>query len=250
MLYPLAGALNMDKLYIIVPAYNEEANIRSVIEEWYAIIERHPGGGDSRLVIVNDGSKDRTQAIVEECAAEKPQLTLLSKANSGHGASLLYGYRYAIGEGADYIFQTDSDGQTRPEEFEEFWQERADYDMVIGWRKGRQDGFSRVVVTKTLKLVIRLCFGVWITDANAPFRLLRASTLAQHLPLIPADYNLSNVLLSVVYAKKKLPTKYHEITFRPRQGGVNSINMRRICAIGYRAFLDFIRLNKHLSSSL
>ena len=84
---------------------------------------------------------------------------------------MLYGYKYALKNGADYIFQTDSDGQTLPEEFEPFWKRRQKYDMVIGWRKDRQDGISRVFVTKTLKLVIRICFGVNLTDANTPYQM-------------------------------------------------------------------------------
>ena len=68
-----------------------------------------------------------------------------NKPNGGHGATVLYGYKYALKNGADYIFQTDSDGQTLPEEFEPFWKRRQKYDMVIGWRKDRQDGISRVL---------------------------------------------------------------------------------------------------------
>lgn len=60
--------------------------------------------------------------------------------NSGHGETFLYGYKHALKYRTDYIFQTDSDGQTLPDEFEQFWNERENYDMVISWRKGRQDG--------------------------------------------------------------------------------------------------------------
>lgn len=146
--------------------------------------------------------------------------------------------------GADYIFQTDSDGQTLPEEFAAFWNLREQYDMVIGWRKARQDGCFRVVVTKTLKLVIKLCFGVNITDANTPFRLMKATTLKKYIRLIPENFNLSNVILSVIYAKKGCRVKYIPITFRPRQGGVNSINLKRIFKIGRQALKDFRRINK------
>ncbi len=121
--------------------------------------------------------------------------------------------------------------------------------MVIGHRKGRQDGFSRVFVTKTLKLVILLCFHVSITDANTPFRLMKAKVLKERLKLVPKDFNLSNVLISVIYAKQKLPVKYMPITFRPRQGGVNSINLKKIFGIGKKALLDFVKLNKALKKA-
>ena len=201
-------------------------------------------GGGARLVVIDDGSKDATYAILKEYAKDHPLLEPLTKPNGGHGATVLFGYRYALSQGADYIFQTDSDGQTLPSEFGPFWAEREKYDMLIGWRNGRQDGFSRVVVTKTLKLTIRLCFGVTVTDANTPYRLMKASTLAQYIDLIPKDFNLSNVILSVLYAKKNCSVKFIPITFRPRQGGVNSINLKKIVKIGKQAVKDFRTINR------
>ena len=118
--------------------------------------------------------------------------------------------------------------------------------MVIGNRISREDGVSRVFVTKVLKLVIRLCFGVSLTDANTPFRLMKAEVLKEQLKLVPKDYNLTNVLLAVIYKKKNLSMKYLPITFRPRQGGVNSINLKRIVAIGWQAVKDFVRLRKSI----
>lgn len=235
-----------DKLYIVIPAYNEEANIRSIIRQWYQIVEK--AGNESKLVIIDDGSKDSTYAIMKKEAEKRPDFIPLKKPNQGHGATVLYGYRYSINQGADYIFQTDSDGQTLPEEFWEFWKCRKKYAMVIGYRKKRQDGFLRILVTKTLKLVLALCFHVSIKDANTPFRLMKADILKENLKLIPENYNLSNVMISVIYSKKKLPVKYLPITFRPRQGGVNSINMKKILVIGLRALKDFLSFNKNIET--
>lgn len=234
----------MDKLYIVIPAYNEEDNIDKVINDWYPIVEEI--GNGSRLVIINDGSKDSTYSIMKERAKDLEAFVPLTKANGGHGDTILYGYKYAVKAGADFIFQTDSDGQTLPEEFWPFWKERQDWDMIIGHRKGRQDGFSRVFVTKTLKVILWICFHVRIKDANTPFRLMKASSLKEQLNLIPNGYNLSNVLISVIYARKRLKVQYRPITFRPRQGGVNSINMKRIFKIGRQAVGDFRRINQVL----
>lgn len=236
----------MEKLCIVIPAYNERETIKNVIEEWYPVVEK--AGPESKLVIINDGSKDDTYEIMKECAKDKPQFIPLTKENGGHGATVLYGYNYAINDGADYVFQTDSDGQTLPEEFWQFWDLRNDYDMVIGYRKNRQDGFSRIIVTKTLKLVIKLCFGVNVTDANTPFRLMKTTTLKENIKLVPDKFNLSNVIISVIYAKKNYPVKYIPITFRPRQGGVNSINLKKISKIGVQAIKDFKTINKTLKS--
>lgn len=237
-----------DVLYIIMPAYNEAENIEQVIQEWYPVVERYSGNGKSRLVIIDDGSKDETSDKIrmKVCGGGMPLLIGIQKENSGHGATLLYGYQYAIKQEADYIFQTDSDGQTVADEFHEFWKIRSEWDMVAGYRNHRQDGFSRILVTKILKLALLVCFGVKITDANVPYRLMKAETLKKHLSLVPKDFNLSNVLISVIYAKKRLKVKFFPITFRPRQGGVNSINILKIIRIGRKAVIDFWNFKKEL----
>ncbi len=237
----------MNKLYVIIPAYNEQETIESVINDWYPVVEKV--GNGSKLVIVNDGSTDRTAEILDRCCGERPCLIGLTKENGGHGAAILYGYQYALKAGADYIFQTDSDGQTLPGEFWGFWEKKEAYDMVIGHRKNRQDGFSRVFVTKVLKLVLLMMFHVNIPDANTPFRLMAADTLQSCLPLIPEGYSLSNVIISVIYARKKRKVLYIPITFRPRQGGVNSINMKKIFKIGKQAFKDFRVINRAITKN-
>ena len=234
----------MEKLYIVIPAYNEEVMIKSVIDHWYPVVEKI--GTESRLVIIDDGSKDKTYQIVKDCMEEYPQLIALTKENQGHGPTVRFGYEFAIEEGADYIFQTDSDGQTLAEEFPEFWRRRKEAAMVIGHRNHRQDGFSRIIVTKVLKAVIGVMFHVNVTDANTPYRLIQADVLKEQMHLIPRDYNLSNVQVSVIFVKKNLGVLFLPITFRPRQGGVNSINVRKIFKLGWKALADFRRLSKEI----
>jgi glycosyltransferase involved in cell wall biosynthesis len=236
-----------DIVYFVLPAYNEEANIESVIMQWHPVCEKiNKDGHTARLVIANDGSKDNTFAIMEQLKAKYPYLTPLDKPNSGHGATVLYLYRYAIEHEANYIFQTDSDGQTMPEEFWQMWENREKYDFQIGTRGGRQDGASRVFVTKTLRLVVWLMFHVWVKDANTPFRLLKTEKLKPILEIIPADYNLANVAVSAIAVRWKYNIGWYPITFRPRQGGVNSINLKRIFKIGQKAIGDFRAINAAL----
>lgn len=227
----------MDKLYIVIPAYNEQANIEQVATEWHQIVAAT--GSESRLVIIDDGSKDNTYALLCQLQERLPQLIALTKENGGHGATLLFGYEYALAQGADYIFQTDSDGQTLPTEFPPFWAQREQYALIIGNRNARQDGASRVLVTKVLKLVLFLVFGHWIPDANTPFRLMQRERLAHYMQKIPEKFNLSNVMLTVLMIDGGEPVRFEPITFRARQGGVNSINFKKIVAIGLRAFRDF-----------
>ena len=236
----------MESLYIVIPAYNEEENIKHVIQDWYPVVERHAAGGVSRLLVIDDGSRDRTYEILQEFCESYPLLEVVTKPNAGHGATLLFGYHYALKHGADYIFQTDSDGQTLPEEFEPFWEQRKQWDFLIGRRWHRQDGKGRIFVTRVLRLVIWLTFRVWTEDANTPYRLMHADTLRKVLRWVPEDFHLSNVLSSVLYCKGPYRVKYLPITFRPRQGGVNSINFKKIFRIGLQALREFRNIEKAL----
>lgn len=230
-----------ENLYIVIPAYNEEQNIEKVTTEWHEIIEKI--GRESKLVIINDGSKDSTLDKLRSLEKQLSNLIVLDKENGGHGDTVLYGYKYAIDNNADYIFQTDSDGQTVPDEFWEFWNTRKEFNAVIGYRKNREDGISRIFVTKVLKLVLFLIFRLNVTDANAPFRLMERNTLEKYYSMIPKHFNLPNVMLTVLLLDNKEKIEFRKITFRPRQGGVNSINFRRITKIGIQAIKDFTKIN-------
>lgn len=240
----------MEKIYFVMPAYNEAENIENVVAQWYPMVEECARRGvDARLVIANDGSKDDTYGIMQGLAEKYPLFVPLDKNNSGHGSTLLYLYRYAMEQGADYIFQTDSDGQTDPQEFLPMFEHRAEYDFQIGSRTDRQDGNSRVFVTKVLRLVVRAMFGVWVKDANTPFRLMRTDRLRKIMSVIPDDYFLSNVAISAIATKWKYKIGWYPITFKPRQGGVNSINMKRIFRIGLKAMGDFRAINSNLNKT-
>lgn len=236
----------MSKIYFVMPAYNEAENIEETIRLWYPVVEAC--GKSCRLVIANDGSKDDTFAKMLALQDKYPQLIPLDKPNSGHGATVLYLYRYAIEHDAEYIFQTDSDGQTKPEEFWQMFDHRYDFDFQIGHRQGREDGISRVFVTKTLRLVVWLMFHEWVVDANTPFRLMNAEKLKPIMDVIPSDYFLCNVAISAIAVKWKYRIGWYKITFRPRQGGVNSINFQRIVKIGWKALGDFRKINNNLKT--
>ena len=230
-----------------MPAYNEAANIEGTIQQWYPVVEKcNEMCGDSRLVIANDGSKDDTFAIMQRLAVQYPLLVPIDKPNSGHGATVLFLYRYAIEHGASYIFQTDSDGQTSPDEFWQMYDNKEKYDFQIGNRQGRQDGASRVFVTKTLRFIVWIMFHEWVVDANTPFRLMNALKLRTILKVIPQDFFLCNVAISAIATKWKYNIGWYNITFRPRQGGTNSINFRRIVKIGWKAIGDFREINKNM----
>ncbi len=238
----------MEKIFFVMPAYNEAENIEATLKDWYPVIEQinKEANVEARLVIADDGSRDNTfQKMIELSATGRfPFFEPITKQNGGHGQTVLYLYRHAIENGADYIFQTDSDGQTNPAEFWQLYKNRHLHDFQIGYRKGRQDGFSRVFVTKTLRFLVWLMFGVWVTDANTPFRLMQKDKLRAIMDIIPEDYFLCNVAISAIAKKWRYNMKFYPITFKPRQGGVNSINLKRIVKIGMRALSDFRAINK------
>lgn len=240
----------MERLYLVMPAYNEAENIERVIEQWYTVVNACIKKGlDAKLVIANDGSKDNTFEIMEQLAAKYPNFIPLNKDNSGHGSTLLFLYRYAMNNGADYIFQTDSDGQTDHNEFWQMFNNREIFDFQIGTRQNREDGLSRVFVTKTLRLVVWLMFHEWVEDANTPFRLMRSDKLKEIMAVIPPEYFLCNVAISAIATKWNYNIGWYPITFKPRQGGVNSINMKRIFKIGWKAIGDFRAINSNLGAS-
>ena len=232
----------MDSLYIVMPAYNEEANIEAVIEAWYRMLK----GEKSKLVIADSGSVDATHSILLGLQKKYPKLEILSDTEKQHGPKCIALYDYAIKQGADYIFQTDSDGQTNPSEFTDFWDARIDNDIVLGYRPVRGDGKIRAFAERVVCLLVRVYFGVKVPDANAPFRLMKTEVVKEYLHKLPADYNLPNIMLTTYFVHYQERVSFKKITFNPRQGGVNSVNLIKLFKIGVKSLRDFYMLKKTL----
>ena len=232
----------MDTLYVVMPAYNEEENIEEVVSSWYPVLEgKSP---ESRLVVADAGSKDKTHEILLRMKETMPQIDIISDTGTFHGPKVIALYNYAIANGADYIFQTDSDGQTLPEEFGAFWDMRTAYKGIFGHRKVRGDGKSRAFVEKVVCFLLKLYFHVKVPDANAPFRLMNAQIVAKYIGRLDKDYNLPNIMMTTYFSYYGEEMTFKEVTFRPRQGGTNSINIKKIIKIGWKALKDFHDLKK------
>lgn len=234
----------MDSLFLVMPAYNEEKNIAAVVEQWYPILEGK--SDDSRLVIADSGSTDSTHEILINLQKSCPQLEILSNTGKQHGPKLIALYNYAIDKKADYIFQTDSDGQTNPAEFDAFWQLREQYSGIFGYRNVRGDGKIRAFVEHVVCFLLKIYFGVDVPDANAPFRLMKVSIVEKYLHKMPTDYNLPNIMLTTYFAYYKEKMFFKTVSFRPRQAGVNSVNIPKIVKIGCKAMGDFKKLKKDM----
>lgn len=231
-----------DVLYLVLPAYNEEENIESVVRSWYKILEDKDE--NSRIVIADSGSKDKTHEILLNLQKEFSKLIVLSETGRFHGDKVIALYDYAIKNNADWIFQTDSDGQTNPDEFAAFWELGKEYDGIFGERSVRGDGKSRAFVEKVVCFLLKLYFGVKVPDANAPFRLMKAEVVKKYLYRLAPDYNLPNIMMTTYFSHYGEKMTFKEISFKPRQGGVNSINIPRIVKIGWKALGDFKKLKK------
>ncbi len=220
----------MDKLYIVIPVYNEAGAIAKVVAEWHAVVASI--GHGSKLVIFNDGSTDNTLDILGKIKNKYPDVIVIDKKNTGHGPTCTAAYTYAVAEGADWIFQTDSDGQTTSDDFRGFWEKRDHFDFIIGWRAKREDGVTKLFVSRMLKLVVFMIFGIMLKDANSPFRLMRTKRLRDYLPFIPSDYFLSNTLISVMITKNKEKTSWQKISFAPRISGTSSMPFLKVARLG------------------
>ena len=234
----------MDTLYVVMPAYNEEENIEQTVTSWYRVLDGK--NQDSRLVIADSGSQDTTHDILLKLKDRYPLLEVLEKTDRQHGPKVIALYDYAIKSGADYVFQTDSDGQTNPDEFEQFWDLRHDYDGIFGIRNERGDGEARAFVEHVVCSLLRLYFGVRIPDANAPFRLMKCDTVKKYLYKLKPDYNLPNIMMTTYFVYYHEKYRFVPISFKPRQGGVNSINIPKIVKIGWKALGDFRALKQDI----
>ena len=231
-------------LVIVMPIYNEEANISKVLGEWMSVLET--AGVAYEMLTINDGSKDATLQILNTLAKENPgKITVVDKPNSGHGRSCRHGYDLAVKGEAEWVLQIDSDGQCDPAYFPTYWSQRAEADCVFGVRKTRGDGFARKLISRTCGALSSLASGVNVRDANVPYRMIRRATLAKALPKVPADFDVQNIALTVALKRcAGLRWKYVPIHFRDRQGGTNSINIPKIARMGWTMLTELRRVQK------
>ena len=216
------------ELAVVMPVFNEAANIASVLREWFGALESLTP--DFTLFVINDGSTDDTGATVARLAHEfGHRLFVINKTNSGHGRSCREGYEWALAQGARWILQIDSDGQCDPQFLAEFFHGRARFDCVFGYRRTRADGMARVMISRCCRTLLWLVTGSYVKDPNVPYRLIRAAPLRNALRSIPSDLNLQNVALSLVLERApNVRWKYLPIHFRARQNGESSISYRTL----------------------
>ena len=217
-----------------MPCYNAQEVIVDVIKEWSHAANTCKGV----LVVINDGSNDETLNIIKDNLHLFPNIYLINKKNSGHGSTCLQGYKWSIKERFEWIFQTDSDGQTNSKEFLNIWEYRKSHDFIFGFRKARGDGYIRLVISKILKIVIYIIFNTMVKDSNVPFRLMKSKPLSKILSRINYDLFLTNAYIAALI-NHDYKIKWVPITFKIRTGGIPSVKISQFFFVGIKVIKEF-----------
>ncbi len=205
--------MKIKELAVIMPIYNEEKAITAVLEKWHAKLCQLQI--DFEIHAYNDGSKDKTSSILNKVAARYPRIIVHQKNNSGHGPTILQGYRENCR--AEWLFQVDSDDELEVADFDKLWLKRFDYDFLLGIRVERHNPVSRKIITWGSKLVVRFFYHSGILDTNTPYRLMRSKKFRDLFFKLPTDTFAPNVIISGYAALKKFrifqtPVYYHQRT--------------------------------------
>lgn len=221
------------KLSVVMPVYNEQEIIATVVREYARILEQFD---EREFIIVNDCSTDGTLAILRELASRYPFLHILTNdANRGHGPTLARAYRQATG---DYVFHADSDRQFEAEDFWVLWKELQDRgnDAVVGERRRRHDPVARLVLTRFVRLALFMVFGTWLSDSNCPFRLYRKHVLDRLLLTLPEHPMVPSILLAVAAATLQMDVASVPVRHLPRVTGKSFIKSWKVFRLCPRAF--------------
>jgi glycosyltransferase involved in cell wall biosynthesis len=230
------------EIMVVMPVFNEEGCMEAVLEEWTKELKR--SGLDYGLLLLDDGSTDRTSAILARWAREREgeRIEIISRANRGHGQTCLEGYRRAAAQGVPWVFQIDSDGQCDPSFFPAVWEERHDHDVVYGRRARRRDGWKRVLASSLVRLTVKLATGADCVDANVPYRLMSTANLRPLVESIPSEFDLANIALAVQIQRAGWRQASVPIVFRPRAGGEPSVPLSRFAHKAIELFSQLRRL--------
>ncbi len=152
---------------VVLPAHNEAENIRITVENCIAYLEQNVL--DYEVVVVNDGSTDYTQKIVEELQSTNSKVVLVNHTvNMGYGSALRSGFDKAS---CEYIFFMDSDGQFDINDLDRLIPLVSAKDVVIGYREDRADSFIRSLNAWLYGLYIYLTFGLKVRDMDCAFKV-------------------------------------------------------------------------------
>jgi glycosyltransferase involved in cell wall biosynthesis len=202
-----------DSLSVVLPAYNEEEviertvlNVCNVLQAWSA---------DFEVVVVNDGSSDRTGEILARLAGENKHVHVVThEVNQGYGAALVSGFAAAS---KTLTLFMDSDGQFDIRDLRLFFPYIDQYDAVLGYRIDRQDPWVRKLNALGWKTVVRLALGVHVRDIDCAFKLYKTDFIHQ----ITLETRGAMINAEMLYKFRRMGYRWYEVGVHhlPRYGG-------------------------------
>jgi glycosyltransferase involved in cell wall biosynthesis len=216
---------------VVVPLYNEEESVQPLFERITAALGG--AGLDYEILFVNDGSRDRTFEIAAGLADRDSRLRVIDfRGNYGQTPAMAAGIDHARGE---YIVTMDGDLQNDPADIPVMLSElTSEYDMVVGWRKNRQDKLiTRKVPSWIANWLIGKVTGVPIKDNGCSLKVYRASVIKQ-VPLYSEMHRFIPAMASIAGARvKEVPVRHHA-----RQFGQSKYGLSRV----YKVLLDLLAI--------
>ena len=209
------------KCLIIIPAYNEAANIEKVINN---IVQNYP---QYDYVIINDGSTDKTEKVCVNAGYQVLNLPI----NMGIGGAVQTGYRYAKKNNYDAAVQIDGDGQHDVAFLEDMLKllETGEADVVIGSRFVQKEGFQssqiRRVGIRFLSILARILTGVQIRDITSGYRVVNRRFIEIYANDYPADYPEPEAM--IIAAVHGGIIKEYPVIMRERENGTSSITFKK-----------------------
>jgi glycosyltransferase involved in cell wall biosynthesis len=220
------------ELSIVVPLYNEEANVAPLFDE---LVRTLPQAGVSyELILVDDGSTDRTfDRLVTVQASDSHVRVIRFTRNFGQTAAFAAGFAHARGR---FIATLDGDLQNDPADIPGLLAHTADFDVVCGWRKDRKDDFlTRYVPSVAANWLIGMVSGVRVHDIGCSLKVFRAD-IVKRLKLRPGTHRYLPVLASQLGARITEVVVNH----RPRKFGRSKYGLSRTFIV----IVDLIRLRR------
>jgi len=202
------------KLSVVIPAHNEAESIGETVEGIRAALRT--AAIDYEIIVVDDGSRDRSAAVLAELAQEMPQLRVVTHpVNRGYGGALRSGFAAATKQ---LVFYTDGDGQYDVKEMPIMLALLVDdTDFVNGMKMSRSDPAYRVFIGNLHKFVTRWAFWLPIDDVDCDYRLIRRSVLER----VELHSNSGSICVELVKRAQRAGARFRQVSVRhyPRQFG-------------------------------
>ncbi len=221
-------------LSVFFPAYNEEKNITATVSKADKVLQKLKI--KSEIIIINDGSKDKTAEVSKQLVNKFPNVKLVNQDNGGYGMALRAGFENAKNE---WIVYTDADGQFDFSEVSKFLYATKEADYIIGYRISRQDPFYRLIFAKLWALSVFILFGIWVKDMDCGFKMINRKVLKKIPPLQSTRGAMINAELLIKTKKAGFRIAQIGVNHYPRTAGVPSGASIRVII---QSYLDLFKL--------